>query len=154
MQNQYVSFNLSSEQYAIPIQYVEAIIKMQKLTHMPQAPAYVEGVTNLRGAVLPVIDLRKRLGLPAEEYNLETRIIVIQVEEKKIGLIVDAVHAVLTLSSKQIDPTPALVTRLDSEFISGIAKTDQQLLILLEISGIFSSTPAPAALPRLSAISR
>jgi purine-binding chemotaxis protein CheW len=138
MEKQLVVFELANEHYGVDIAMVEGIIKMQQITVVPHAPAFVEGVTNLRGSVLPVIDLRKRFNLPHEDATKNSRIIHIAIDSVKVGMIVDAVSEVLRVSEEAIEPTPPIVTTVDSAFITGIAKLEGRLIILLELSKVLS----------------
>jgi len=138
MEQQVVVFELANEQYGVDISTVEGIIKLQTITRMPQAPSYVEGVTNLRGNVVPVIDLRARFGLPKVEPTNDTRIVVAYMGQSKVGMVVDAVSQVLVVPSDAIEPPPAMVTTINSTFITGIAKLDNQLVILLDLGEVLS----------------
>jgi len=138
MENQIVVFELSSEDFGVNIASVESIIKMQPVTKMPHAPGFVEGVTNLRGKVLPVIDLRKRFGLAPRVADKNSRIIVISVGQTEVGMIVDGVSEVLTISDQAIEPAPAIATTVDSTFITGIAKLEERLVILLDLDRVLS----------------
>jgi purine-binding chemotaxis protein CheW len=139
MENQIVVFELSSELYGVSISSVESIIKMQAITKMPHAPKFVEGVTNLRGKVLPVVDLRKRFGLADTTSTRNSRIIVISVNGMEVGMVVDGVSEVLTIQDENIEPTPMITSTLDSTFITGIAKIDQRLIILLDLGKVLST---------------
>ncbi len=138
MEHQLVVFELANEQYGVDIAMVEGIIKMQQITVVPHAPSFVEGVTNLRGSVLPVIDLRKRFNLPQEETTKNSRIIHIAIDNVKVGMIVDAVSEVLRVSEEAVEPTPPIVTTVDSAFITGIAKLEGRLIILLDLGKVLS----------------
>jgi purine-binding chemotaxis protein CheW len=138
MEQQLVVFELAQELYGVEIAAVESIIKLQAITLVPQAPSFVEGVTNLRGSILPVIDLRKRFGLPVEELSKNSRIIVAAINDKKVGMIVDAVSEVLHVPADSVEPAPPMITTVNSIFITGIAKVDQKLIILLDLSKILS----------------
>ena len=140
MDNQVVVFGLGSEDFGVSISSVESIIKMQAITKMPHAPVFVEGVTNLRGKVLPVMDLRKRFGLPPQEVDKNSRIIIINVNGLEVGMIVDGVSEVLTIPEQNVEPAPAIATTVDSGFITGIAKIDQRLVILLDLGRVLSTT--------------
>ena len=104
MESQLVVFNLVDEHYGVDIAVVDGIVKMQAITAVPRAPSFVEGITNLRGEVLPVIDLRKRFGLPVGEITKETRIVNVEMEGVKVGMVVDAVNEVLRVSEEAIEP--------------------------------------------------
>jgi purine-binding chemotaxis protein CheW len=136
MEEQLVVFELSGELYGIQIAAVESIIKIQEITQLPQAPYYVKGITNLRGTVLPVIDLRTRFGLEAQEYSKQTRIMVVMMGKVKVGMVVDGVSEVLRISDDAIEPPPPMVTTVNSAFLKGIAKMEGRLIILLELSKV------------------
>ncbi len=138
MSTQMVVFKLSNEEFAVEVSSVEAIIKLQAITKVPHAPAHVVGVTNLRGNIVPVIDLKKRLSLPATENSLDTRIIVALLQDSKVGMIVDAVSQVIEIDDSQIEPTPQISTSIDSTYIRGIVKVENLLVIMLDLAMIFS----------------
>ncbi len=138
MENQIVVFELGSEYFAVDIAKVESIIKMQAITQLPHTPAFVEGVTNLRGKVLPVIDLRKRFALDSHEADRNSRIIVVCVEQIEVGMVVDAVSEVLTIPEQAVEVAPGITTTIDLSFISGIAKLDERLVILLDLTRVLS----------------
>ena len=139
MEKQLVIFTLGEEHYGVDISTVESTIKMQPITCVPRTPDFVEGVTNLRGKVLPVIDLRKRFGLPAKDLSKESRIIVTNINQTEVGMIVDGVSEVLNLPDGASEPPPSLVSNVDAAFISGIAKIDQRLVILLDLNRVLST---------------
>ncbi len=145
MERQLVVFELANEHYGVEIAAVESIIKMQPITAVPQAPAFVEGITNLRGSVLPVMDLRKRFGLAtagqsAQMAHDERRIVVVSMDGMKIGMIVDAVSEVLRVQEEAIEPPPPMVTTINSAFITGIAKVGERLIILLDLGKVLTLT--------------
>jgi purine-binding chemotaxis protein CheW len=157
MENQTVIFELGSEFFGADIAKVESIIKIQPITQLPHAPSFVEGVTNLRGKVLPVIDLRKRFGLPAQETDKNSRIIVVSVDQIEVGMIVDEVSEVLTVPEGAVEAAPAIATTVDSSFIKGIAKLGangssaqeaERLVILLDLARVLS-TKEQAEIPVL-----
>jgi purine-binding chemotaxis protein CheW len=136
MESHLVVFRLANEFYAVSIAAVSEIIMLQPITYVPRAPAFVEGVTNLRGKVLPVIDLRKRFGLPRGQDTKDTRIVVAEINHTLVGMVVDAVSQVLRVPEGAIEPPSPVVTTVDSAFISGIAKVANQLIILLDLEKI------------------
>jgi len=138
MENQLVVFTLAKEHYGVRIAVVESIIKLQPITAVPCSPAFVEGVTNLRGRVLPVIDLRKRFGLPAEEPTKDTRIVVVEMNGTLVGMIVDAVSEVLRVPVESIESPSPIMTTVDSAFITGIAKVGERLIVLLDLEKVLS----------------
>ncbi len=147
MEHQLVVFELGKEHYGVDISAVESIIKMQPITVVPHTPDFVEGVTNLRGSVLPVIDLRKRFGLALDDISKNSRIVVIALGKTKVGMIVDAVSEVLRIPEDAIEPPPPMVTSVDTSFITGIAKIENKLVILLELSKVLSLQESMALQP-------
>lgn len=137
---QLVSFNIGSEEFGVDILKVQEINRMVDITKVPQAPRYVEGVINLRGKVIPIVDLRKRFGLEIREHDKNTRIVVVDIDGSIIGMIVDAVSEVLRLPADTIEPPPNLVTGVNSEFIKGVAKLEDRLLIFLDLSKVVDAT--------------
>ena len=132
-ERQLVVFNLADEAYGVNIGSVREIIRMQAITRVPRTPDYVEGVINLRGKVIPVIDMRKRFGFPAAERTKDTRIVVIDIGGADIGATVDAVSEVLRLSADSIEPPMSVITTADSDYLLGIAKLETRLIILLDL---------------------
>ncbi len=130
---QLVSFHLGDEVYGIEIVKVREIILMGEITRVPQTPPFVKGLINLRSTVIPVIDLRIRFDLTANDFTSESRIMVIDVSGKTIGIIVDAVSEVLRISNDQIAPPPPTVAGLEQEYLTGLVKLDTQLLMLLDV---------------------
>ena len=135
---QIVTFRVGEEDFSVSILKVQEIIRMSEITKVPRSPDFVEGVINLRGKVIPVIDLRKRFGLEAAERNEDTRTIVVDCGGKVVGLIVDSVTEVLRLSKSTVEPPPDIVGGVDSEYISGVGKLDDRLVILLDIDKVLS----------------
>jgi purine-binding chemotaxis protein CheW len=136
MEHQLVVFELADEFYGIDIAVVESIIKMQEITQLPQTPSYIKGVTNLRGIVLPVIDLRIRFGLGTQKDTKQTRVIIVTMGAVKVGLMVDGVSEVLRISDESIEPLPAMVNSLNSDFLKGIVRLEGRLIILLEVEKV------------------
>jgi purine-binding chemotaxis protein CheW len=151
MENQLVVFNLANEDYGVDIGAVDGIVKMQSITKVPHAPDFVEGITNLRGEVLPILDLRKRFALPVAETTKDTRIVNVEVDGVKVGMVVDAVTEVLRVAEEDVEPPSPLVTTVDGDrggrntFITGIAKVDSgegasgRLIILLDLAKVLST---------------
>jgi len=137
MSAQMVVFKIYGESVAVEVTLVEAIIKLQAITKVPHAPDFVVGVTNLRGNIVPVIDLKKRLDLPKTETGIDTRIIVAILQESKVGMIVDSVSQVVEIVDAQIEPTPQMSTSIDSTYIRGIVKIENELVILLDLEEVF-----------------
>ena len=135
---QLVSFLLGEEEYAIPITNVQGINKMSEITKLPNAFEYVEGIINLRGNIIPLINLRKRLSLPPKEFDKTTRFIVIEYENHLFGFIVDFVNRVLTIPKSTIEPPPPSSLKIDSKYVTGIAKYENRLIILLDLTKVFT----------------
>jgi len=133
---QLVSFHLADETYGIEITKIREIILMGEITQIPQTPHYVKGLINLRSTVIPVIDLRSRFGLTEAELTAESRIMVLHVGTRTIGIIVDAVSEVLRVTNDEIAPPPPTVAGLGQEYLTGLVKLEEQLLILLDIDKI------------------
>ncbi len=133
MEIQLVIFQLAGEYFGVDIAAVESISKLQTITSVPHAPDFIEGVTNMRGSVMPVVDLRKRFGLPAADTSKESRIVTITMNEVKIGMVVDAVSEVLRISEKQIVPPPTLVANINAAHVAGIILVEERLVILLDL---------------------
>ena len=136
---QLVGFCLGNEEYGFEIQRVQEINRIVEITHVPRTPDFVMGVINLRGKVIPVINLRERFGLPSKEADKDTRIVVVEIQNKILGIMVDAVSEVLRIPASTIEPPPDIVTGVDAEYIEGIAKLPERLLILLDLDKILSS---------------
>ena len=133
---QLVSFRLGQEEFGIDILNVQEINRMVEITKVPQAPHYCEGVINLRGKVIPVVDLRKKFDMEAAEWDKNTRIIVCDVNSNVVGMIVDAVEEVLRIPSSTIEPAPKIITSGAADYIKGVAKMKERLLIFLDICKI------------------
>lgn len=129
---QYLTFALGDEEYGVAILNVQEIKGYAPVTPIPNTPAYVKGVMNLRGTIVPVIDLRVRLGMPAAEYGPFTVIVVLAVGAKVVGAIVDAVSDVLTFPDGRVQTTPELGVGADVRFVGGIAQSDDKLVVLLD----------------------
>lgn len=140
--DQYVIFSLENEYYGININYVETIEKVSAITRVPNSPYYVEGVINLRGEVVPIIDLRRRFNLSPTEVTESTRIIILLVEEMIIGIVVDSSSEVLTISKELIDNTSNLVGATEDQYINGIGKVNDRMIVLLDVFKIFELTVA------------
>lgn len=140
---QYVTFSLGKELFGVEVNRTKEILSMTPVTHVPQTPDYLLGVINLRGQVVPVVDMRLKLGLPANAETEDTCIIVVDVqvddETVTVGALADAVREVLEVRADQIEPPPKLGTRLKIEFITGMGKIDEQFMILLNLDRIFNS---------------
>ncbi|NPV30353.1 MAG: purine-binding chemotaxis protein CheW [Firmicutes bacterium] len=137
---QLVVFRLGAEEYGVPITQVQEINRLTTPTRIPKAPAFVEGVINLRGKVLPVIDLKKRFGLEGAAYTDEARIVVVEIAGHTVGVIVDVVSEVLRLPVTSIEPPPAVIAGITADYLRGVGKLDDRLLILLDLNKILTET--------------
>ena len=134
---QLVTFSIGSEEFGVDI--LKVIIRTMEITKVPKAPEFVEGVINLRGTVIPIIDLRRRFGLEPKAGDTSTRIIVIEINGMTVGFVVDSVSEVLRIPANTVEPAPAVVSGLDSDYISGVGKLEDRLLILLDLDKLLSS---------------
>lgn len=143
-ERKYLTFQLAGEEYGIGILKIKEIIGMMPITPIPQAPDFVKGVVNLRGMVIPVIDLRLRFGMGNAEQNARTCIIVVEIEADLgnivIGVVVDAVSEVMNIKNEDIEETPNLGGSLNTDFIMGMAKMDGGVKILLDIDRVFKES--------------
>jgi purine-binding chemotaxis protein CheW len=135
---QLVSFKIGNEEFGVNILNVQEINKMTQITKVPNAPEFVEGVINLRGRVIPVINLRTRLKLEKKEPDKDTRIIVVDIEKNTVGFIVDGVSEVLRIPVSITEPPPEIVAGVDSEFIKSVGKLEDRLLILIDLDKILT----------------
>jgi purine-binding chemotaxis protein CheW len=133
-----VLFDLGGEVYGVDIAAVHEIIRMQPITRVPKAPFYVEGVINLRGKVIPVVDMRKRFGLAKVEQTKDNRIVVVDSSGQNIGIIVDAVTEVLRIPADSVETPSEIITTTDSDYLLGIAKRDDTMIILLDLDKVLS----------------
>ena len=137
--DQMISFAISDEDYGVDIQTVKEVIRKKEITRLPKAPAFVKGVINLRGDVIPIIDLRERFNMEQQEYTNMTRVIVVEVDGRSIGMVVDSVSHVLRIEEGQIEPPPPCVGKVSEEYIRGVGKVDDKLIVLLNINHILST---------------
>jgi len=136
---QVISFTIGAEEYGLELQDVKEVIRMPEIAHLPDMPRYVRGITNLRGSVIPVIDLRERFGLESAETTPSTRIIVAEVEGSAVGMVVDSASQVLRLQADQLEKPPAVLGELSTEYVTGVGKLENGLLILIDIKRVFRS---------------
>lgn len=135
---QLVVFKLGSEEYGVLITQVMEIIRLTPATKIPRSPQFIEGIINLRGQIIPIVDMKKRFDLPATGYTGDARIIVIQVGDNTFGIEVDSVSEVLRVNSSHIDPAPKIVCSIDTKYITGVAKVEDRLLIVLDLDMLLS----------------
>ena len=141
--NQFLTFTLADEWYAIEVSMIKEVLEYQTITRVPKTPSFMRGVINVRGGVVPVVDLREKFDLPIREPTVDTCIVVLEVsvdnETIVIGTIADVVEEVVEILPENIEPTPKIGTRLDTEFIEGIGKMNEKFIIILDIDKIFTT---------------
>lgn len=137
-----VTFRVGTEMFGVPISAVQEIVRVPEITRIPQAPDFVEGVVNLRGRIIPAVDMHKRLGTQAaggDGRGVKSRILVVEAGGRLIGVIVDAVDEVIKLAEERVEPAPPMVSGIDNQYLRGVGKLEGRLLILIDIGGILSA---------------
>lgn len=135
---QLVSFRAGDELFGAPIEKVHEIIRSSSIVKVPQAPDFIEGIINLRGKIITVIDLRKKFGMPPAPSQTASRIIVADIVGTKVGIIVDAVSIVLRVSREHFEKTPAIISGLERKFISGVVKENNKMLLALDLDKLLT----------------
>ena len=153
-ERQLVVFEMGGESYAVEIGVVREIIRMQQITRVPSVSSSLEGVINLRGKLIAVVDLRKRLGIEAAEETRESRIIVIDVEGEDMGAMVDAVTEVIRLPANAVESQTELVAAADAQYVEGIAKLEERLVVLLDVKRILAAEDASVVAEAKEAVRR
>lgn len=133
-----IVFQLKDEEYAVSVDQVGSIERLQSITRVPQTADFVKGVINLRGVVTPIIDLRVRFGIDETEYSDSTRIIIVYLDDLEVGLIVDVANDVIDIPESSIEPPPEVVGAVNVDYIAGVAKLENRLLILLDLQKVLS----------------
>ena len=136
---QIVGFRIGRQTFGLPISLVHEIVRPPEITNVPHAPEYVEGVMNLRGRIVPVIDLRRRFGGAAVENSRKNRVLVVDLESRAVGLIVDSATEVLKINGAQIEPPPDVFTDAATSYVTGVAKYQGRLIILVDLKRILQS---------------
>jgi len=144
---QYLTFKLHQEEYGVEILKVQEIKGFTQVTPVPNTPAYVRGVINLRGTVVPVLDLRARFRMESADYNQFTVIIVVNLHDRIVGLVVDAVSDVLNFRHDDVEPTPDFGVGVDTSFITGLAKVEERLVLLLNLESLVSDAETAVCEP-------
>ena len=139
MEEQLVVFELADEAYGVDINRVQSIIRMQAITVVPGAPQFIEGIINLRGSIVPVVDLRKRFELPPPPDGLEAVIVIVELDGMEIGIIVDKVTDVTKVMEEAIEPPSPLLASIDTAYLRGIAKLEERMVILLDLDRVFTT---------------
>jgi purine-binding chemotaxis protein CheW len=137
-EQKYITFTLNNMEYAIEVEHVQSIEKMLPITRVPGTKDYVEGVINLRGVIVPVIDLQKKLGLGEYENRSTTRLLIVSFQSFEIGLVVDAANDVLDIAKENIEGPPEVVGSVKHDFIKGVVKVDDSLIIILKLEEILN----------------
>lgn len=135
---QVVSFRLGTEEYGVDISQVQEIIRMVEITHVPRAPHFMEGVINLRGQLIPIIDLRTRFTMPRAGHTKSTRIVVTEIGNKRVGIVVDSVSEVINIPIDQVEDAPDMIAGVGTEYIQGVGKVNDRLIILLDLTMVMS----------------
>jgi purine-binding chemotaxis protein CheW len=135
---QFISFSVGEEEYGLELLRVKEVIRVREITWLPKAPSFVKGIINLRGDVIPIIDLRDKFGLESREQTAQTRVIVVEVEGRLMGMVVDSASQVVRIPADQIDPPPPVLGGLSQEFITGVGKLEDKLIILLNADAILT----------------
>ena len=135
---QVVSFALGSEEYGVDISQVQEIIRMVEITHVPRAPHFMEGVINLRGQLIPIIDLRTRFGMQRINATKSTRIVVTEIGSKRVGIVVDSVSEVINIPIENVEDAPEMIAGVGTEYIQGVGKIDDRLIIMLDLTMVMS----------------
>ncbi|WMW22811.1 chemotaxis protein CheW [Methanolobus mangrovi] len=139
--HQLVIFNLGLEEFGVNIMQVQEIIRMPEITRIPRSPDYIKGVINLRGKIIVVMDLDKRFGMSQKELTDESRVVVVDIEGTVIGLVVDSVSEVIRLQGSNIEQTPEIISqKINAEFLKGVGKLEDRLLILLDLQNIINES--------------
>ena len=136
---QVVTFKLGKEEYAIEILRVQEIVMITEITRMPKAARFIEGIVNLRGQMIPIIDMRKRFELPQAEHDAETRIIIVDIGSEIVGMVVDGVKEVIRLPDSAISPPPPMIQGISSEYLKGIGQIGERLLIMLDLAKVLTA---------------
>ncbi|RLI75033.1 chemotaxis protein CheW [Archaeoglobales archaeon] len=136
--DQIISFKIGNEEYGIEILKVKEVIRFQEITRLPKTPNFVKGVINLRGDVIPIIDLREKFGLSQHDYNELTRVIVVEVDGKSVGMVVDSVSHVIRIGEDQID-SHLLIGEISGDYVRGVGKLDDRLIVLLDFDRILTT---------------
>ena len=136
---QLVTFMIGNEEFAVDILYVQEINRMISITRVPNSPDYVEGVINLRGRVIPVVDMRLKLGIEKKSFDHNTRIVVVDVNSTVLGFIVDAVKEVLRIPAEVIEIPPELISGVNKDYIKAVGKLEDRLIILIDLDKIFEN---------------
>ncbi|MCG8540609.1 MAG: chemotaxis protein CheW [Clostridia bacterium] len=137
-EKQYVIFNLGNEEYGVDIMKVKEISEFKESTKVPNAPYFVDGIINLRGEIIPIVNLKKRFNIDNNDVDSDTRIIVINLNERNVGFVVDEASQVLRINDNDIDPAPEIIAGIERQYITGVGKVDEKIIILLDLEKILT----------------
>jgi purine-binding chemotaxis protein CheW len=138
-ERQHVTFIIGEETYGVEVLKVQEIIGMTQITHVPNTMSFMKGVINLRGSVVPVVDMRLKFNMPERDYDSFTVIIIVEVKERMIGMIVDSVSDVVSIPVRSIQDTPHFSSKIETDFIMGIGQVDERLVIILDVDRILTT---------------
>jgi purine-binding chemotaxis protein CheW len=138
---QVATFHIGAEEYGVDISQIQEIIRMVEITHVPRTPEFMEGVINLRGQLIPIVDLRTRFGMPRVEPTKDTRIIVTDIGTKRVGIVVDSASEVLHIPLESIEEPPEMIAGIGADFLQGVGKMNDRLIILLDLTMVVNPTP-------------
>jgi purine-binding chemotaxis protein CheW len=136
---QMINFTLGGDEYAVEIQKVREVINFRELTPLPKAPSFVKGIINLRGEVIPVIDLREKFGLTHEGYSPLTDVVIVEIGRKAVGVVVDSVRHVIRVAPSELAPSPPFIGGLSGRYVSGVAKLGERLIVVLDMDKILTA---------------
>ncbi len=136
---QFIGFSVGDEEYGLELRRVKEVIRVREITWLPRAPSFVKGIINLRGDMIPIIDLRHKFGLPASQGSTTTRVIVGEVDGKLMGMVVDSASQVVRIPADQIDPPPEVFGAVSRQFITGVGKLENRLVMLLNADEILTA---------------
>lgn len=137
-EKQYVIFKLGNEEYGVNIMKVKEISEFKEVTKVPNAPYFVDGIINLRGEIIPIVSLKKRFGIKDSSIDSDIRIIVININERNVGFVVDEASQVIRINESNVDPAPEIVAGIDRQYITGVGKIDEKIIIMLDLDKIFT----------------
>jgi len=135
---QFISFSVGQEEYGLELLRVKEVIRVREITWLPKAPSFVKGIINLRGDVIPIVDLRDKFGLAASAETAQTRVIVVEVSGQLVGMVVDSASQVVRIPTAQIDPPPPVLGGFSQDFITGVGKLEDKLVILLNVDSLLT----------------
>jgi purine-binding chemotaxis protein CheW len=137
---QMINFTVGGDEYAVEIQKVREVINFREITQLPKAPSFVKGIINLRGEVIPVIDLREKFGLSHEEYSAMTNVVIVEIGRKAVGVVVDSVRHVIRVAASDLAPSPPFIGGLSGKYVNGVAKLGERLIVVLDMEKILSAS--------------